>query len=132
MDFLDRVMDYLEANLSLYAPIRVGILGDGDSIAIRPTPGMPPQGYLTGDRLRVYSFQVLTQHQKPNIALGTLEAIAQALSGLENGAITSSDGSFSFVSCEVYTQPNFVEVTSQGVHVYTAIFHAELLVTKEV
>lgn len=132
MDFLDRVCDYLEQNLSLYTKIRVGILGSGDSIAIRPTPGMPPQKYLTGDRVRTYAFQVLTQHQSPKVALETLEAITRALQSLENGAIVSQDGSFVFVSCEAYTQPNFVEVTSQGTHVYSAIFYAEIFQPKEV
>lgn len=132
MDFLDRVIDYIEANVSLYAPMRVGILSDDDSIAIRPTPSTPPEGYLIGDRARNFPFQVLTQHSQANISYQTLEAITEALDGLRNEAITSSDGSFVFVKCEVYTGPNFVEVTSRGKHIYTAIFQAELLIEKEV
>lgn len=132
MDFLDRMMDYIEANVSLYKPMRVGILGDGDSIAIRPTPGTPPNGYLARDRLRNYPFQVLTQHSNAGVAYQTLETITNVIDGLENGAIVSSDGSFVFVRCEVYTTPNFVEVTSQGHHVYTAIYQAELYIEKEV
>ncbi len=131
MDFLDRMIDYIEANVSLYKPMRVGILGDGDSIAIRATPGDPPDGYLAGDRLRNYPFQILAQHSSANTAYQTLETITKAIDGLGYGAITSSDGSFVFVKCEVYTSPNFVEVTSKGLHVYTAIYQAELLIEKE-
>lgn len=117
---MDQLIDYIESNLSLFVPIRVGMLGTGRSIALRPTPGTAPEGYLNGDRLRHFSFQVLVQHDDPKTAYDTIEAIADLLDAAElpvNGAI----------KCEIYTPPNFVEVTEQGFHVYTALFEAEIL-----
>ena len=39
MNFLDKLVDHIESSLTMYSPIRVGMLGTGNSIAIRPTPG---------------------------------------------------------------------------------------------
>ena len=124
MNFLDKLVDHIESSLTLYSPIRVGMLGAGNSIAIRPTPGSMPSGYLNEGRLRPYSFQVLAQHTDPQIAYYTLEEIADLLDATD--ADISGDG-YVMVRCELYTAPNFVEVTEQGFHIYTALFEAELL-----
>src|SRR5690554_7104010 len=78
MDFLDKIVDHIETNLGLYSPIRIGILGPQNSIAIRPTPGSLPDGYLNGDRIRGFSFQILTQHENPHTAYTTLEEITRS------------------------------------------------------
>lgn len=124
MNFLDKLVDHIEDSLTLYSSIRVGVLGTGNSIAIRPTPGSMPSGYLNGERLRPYSFQVLTQHTDPQVAYYALEEIADLLDATD--ASISGEG-YVMVRCELYTTPNFVEVTDQGLHIYTALFEAELL-----
>ena len=124
MNFLDKLVDHIESSLTMYSPIRVGMLGTGNSIAIRPTPGSMPSGYLNGGRLRPFSFQVLTQHSDPQTAYYTLEEIADLLDATD--ASISGEG-YVMVRCELYTAPNFVEVTDQGLHIYTALFEAELL-----
>jgi len=124
MDFLDKIVDHIETNLGLYSPIRVGILGPQNSIAIRPTPGSLPDGYLNGDRIRGFSFQILTQHENPHTAYTTLEEITDLLDAMD--VDIQGDG-YTMVQCAVYTAPNFVEVTPQGYHIYTALFEAELL-----
>mgnify|MGYP001949236914 CR=1 FL=1 len=124
MNFLDKLVDHIESSMTLYSPIRVGTLGTGNSIAIRPTTGTMPSGYLNGERLRPYSFQVLAQHTNPQVAYYTLEEIADLLDAAD--ADISGDG-YVMVRCELYTAPNFVEVTEQGFHIYTALFEAELL-----
>mgnify|MGYP001161693964 FL=1 len=124
MNFLDKLVDHIESSMTLYSPIRVGMLGTGNSIAIRPTPGSMPSGYLNGDRLRPFSFQVLAQHTDPQVAYYTLEEIADLLDAVN--ADISGDG-YVMVRCELYIAPNFVEVTDQGLHIYTALFEAELL-----
>src|SRR5690554_7402385 len=124
MNFLDKLVDHVESSLTLYTPIGVGMLGAGNSNAIRPTPGSMTSGYLNGRRLRPYSFQVLTQHTDPQIAYYTLEEIADLLGDTD---ASISGGGYVMVRCELYTAPNFVEVTDQGLHIYTALFEAELL-----
>src|SRR5690606_27091403 len=124
MNFLDKLVDHIESSLTMYSPIRVGMLGTGDSIAIRPTPGSMPSGYLNGGRLRPFSFQVLTQHSDPHTAYYTLEEIADLLDAT---AACISGGGYGMVRCELYPAPKFVEVTGQGLQIYTALFEAELL-----
>jgi len=124
MNFLGKLVDHIESSLTLYSPIRVGMLGAGNSIAIRPTPGSMPSGYLNGDRLRPFSFQVLTQHADPQVAYYALEDIADLLDATD---VDISGEGYVMVRCELYTAPNFVEVTERGFHIYTALFEAELL-----
>src|SRR5690606_24125027 len=114
MNVLDKLVDHIESSLTLYSAIRVGMLGTGNSIAIRPTPGSMPSGYLIGDRLRPFSFQVLTQHTDPQVAYYALEDIAGLLDATDADI---SGAGYVMVRCELYTAPNFVEVTDQGLHI---------------
>ena|SRR5690554_3991436 len=131
MDFLIRAKEFIESNLDLYSNVALGLLLDGDSIAIRPTPSTPPLRYLEKSKVTTYQFQILTKHQVGYTAYQELEKINDLLDGLENGAITSSDSSFILNKCEVYTSPNFVEKTEGGEQIYTAIYQAELYIREE-
>lgn len=131
MDFLNSAKQYIEQNMTLFrSPISAGLLRDGDDIAIRPTPSTPPTRYMEGSKTINFQFQILVQHASNRIAYDTCQSIEMYLDGLQKGAIASSDGSFTFNKCEVYTTTNFVEKTSKG-HIYTAMFQAELLIEKE-
>src|SRR5690606_40933139 len=120
----DGIRDFHVTGVQTCALPILGMLGAGNSIAIRPTPGSMPSGYLNGERLRPYSFQVLAQHTNPQTAYHTLEQIADLLDATDAGI--SGDG-YVMVRCELYTAPNFVEITDQGLHIYAALFEAELV-----
>ncbi|WP_054634819.1 minor capsid protein [Thalassobacillus sp. C254] len=131
MDFLNSVKQYIEQKINLFgAPIEVGTLSAGNSVAIRPTPATPPTKYLTGGRNYTYQFQILVQHSENRLAHDTCQAIENLIDGLTNGAINSSDGSFVFNYSDVYTTTNWVERTNDG-PIYTAIFQADLYIKKE-
>lgn len=131
MDFIDQAKTYIKQRVPLFTPfIKVGILGDGNSIAIRKTPGAPPERYLEGSKTIMYPFQVLVQHKSNKTSYETTQAIEDALDGLTNGAIVSNDGSFIFNKCDVYSTTNFVEKNSKS-YMYTAMFQAELFIEKE-
>lgn len=131
MDFLFRITEFIQNNLSLYSTIALGIAQDGNSIAIRPTPSTPPTRYLEKSKIITYQFQILTKHSTGIMAYNTLQEINSLLDGLENGAITSNNGSFIFNKCEVYTSPNFVEKSTGGEMIFTALHQAELYIKKE-
>lgn len=125
MDFLDGVKKYIENNLVLFVDfLQVGLLSDGNSIAIRPTPGTPPVRYLEGSKVVTYTFQILVAHSDTKTAHDTTEAVLGALDGLAKGAIIGVG--FEFIKCEVYTSTNFVEKRTGGEMVFTALFQAEL------
>lgn len=126
MDFLSKVKEYLESNLVLSAPIMTPLLSsDSSSIAIRQTPSSVNSRYASGKTYDL-GFQVLVKDSSNPKAYNNCYAIYQALDGLSNGAIQSSDGSYIFVKCECSTLPNFVEKDEQNNYIYTALFTAEL------
>jgi hypothetical protein len=127
MDFLDRVKEYLQANVTLNAPIVFGVLdAASSSIAIRQTPSSVLNRYSDSGKTFIFAFQVLVKDKNHKTAYDTIQAIFEALDGLPNDAIVSNDGSFTFVKCECYTLPNFVEKTEHDEYIYTAIFQSEL------
>lgn len=127
MDFLDRLKEYMEANILLNAPITFGVLDSiSSSIAIRQTPGTVLNRYTNNGKTFEFSFQVLVKDENHKTAYDTIQAIFEALDGLLNDSIQSQDGSFSFIKCECYTLPNFVEKTDHDEYIYTALFIAEL------
>lgn len=125
MDLLDRVMDYLEVNVTLNAPIVPGSLGNGSSVAIRLTPGSVNTRFIAGFNADV-GFQILVQDSKHLKCVGVTEDIFRALEGLSKDDLVSHDDSFRLVSLKCTTLPNFVEQTETGLYVYTALFNAEI------
>ena len=127
MDFLDRVKEYIEQNVTLNAPIVFGLLDTApSSIAIRQTPSSMNDRYTDNGKTFIFAFQVLVKDVDHLTAYNTLQNIFDVLDGLGKDAIPSQDGSYAFVKCECYTLPNFVEKTDKSEYIYTAIFHAEL------
>ena len=127
MDFLDRVKEYIEQNVTLNAPIVFGLLDTApSSIAIRQTPSSMNDRYTDNGKTFTFAFQVLVKDVDHLAAYNTIQNIFNALDGLGKDAIPSQDGSYTFVKCECYTLPNFVEKTDKNEYIYTAIFHAEL------
>lgn len=127
MDFLDRVKEYIEQNVTLNAPVVFGLLDSASSsVAIRQTPSSMNDRYTDGGKTFIFAFQVLVKDINHLTAYNVIQGIFNALDGLGKDAIPSQDGSYTFVKCECYTLPNFVEKTEKDEYIYTAIFHAEL------
>lgn len=127
MVFLDRVKEYIEQNVTLNAPIVFGLLDTApSSIAIRQTPSSMNDRYTNSEKTFLFAFQVLVKDTNHLIAYNVIQNIFNVLDGLGKDAIPSQDGSYTFIKCECYTLPNFVEKTNKNEYIYTAIFHAEL------
>ena len=127
MDFLDRVKEYIEQNVTLNAPIVFGLLDTApSSIAIRQIPSLISDRYVDNEKTFTFAFQVLVKDADHLTAYNTIQNIFSVLDGLGKDAIPSQDGSYAFVKCECYTLPNFVEKTDKDEYIYTTIFYAEL------
>lgn len=127
MDFLDRVKEYIEQNVTLNAPIVFGLLDTvPSSIAIRQIPSLVNDRYVDNEKTFTFAFQVLVKDVDHLTAYNTIQNIFSVLDGLGKDAIPSQDGSYVFVKCECYTLPNFVEKTDKDEYIYTTIFYAEL------
>lgn len=127
MDFLDRLIDYIELKLDLEVPIEVGKLSEDETaISIRPTPSSTlSRSYDKGTTFE-YTFQILAKNPNQFTTINTVTQIAHLLDGLSNGAIKSSNDSFIFVKSEIYIHPHYVETLDHGETVYSAMVTAEL------
>ena len=127
MDFLDRVKEYIEQNVTLNAPIVFGLLDTASSsVAIRQIPSLVNDRYVDSEKTFTFAFQVLVKDVNHLTAYNTIQNIFNVLDGLGKDAIPSQDGNYAFVKYECYTLPNFVEKNDKNEYIYTAIFHAEL------
>ena len=104
--YIDSIATFLEANLSLYAPITIGRLtADRKSIAIRIMPSGNTKHY-DSTRARDISYQILAKSNSHSEAITTLEDIAYKLE--EIGA-------------EVYSEPSYLQEDEQG-FIYTSAY----------
>ena len=127
MDFLDRLIDYIESNISLDSVLRVGKLSlDSKSISIRPTPSSMVNRYVDKDKTREYSFQILMKDPNQFQVISKMDEITSLLDGIDHREIVSNNDSFKLVKCEAYTLPNYVAETEHEEYIYTALFRAEL------
>lgn len=127
MDFLDRLLDYIEKHIALDKPITVGKLGtESGSISLRQTPSSNIDQYADGDETFEFSFQITMKDEDQFKVIDKMNEITKLLNGLSNSAIKSENGSFIFVKCEVNVRPNWVEETDRGNQMYTALYTAEL------
>ncbi|MER2057244.1 MAG: minor capsid protein [Niallia sp.] len=124
MDFLDRMLDKLESDVTLFTFVRKGLLAEGNSIAVRQTPTPPNTAYLDKNRIDNYGFQFLVRHKDVLTAENTIQSIYEYLCNKTD--IESQDGSFKLVKIDVSTMPNWVGMSEREEHEYTAIFQAEL------
>lgn len=123
MDLLDRIMDYLESNLTLFAVFKQDILSDDDaSLAIRLAPSSPSERFYDRSKENIISFQILSKHTNQLLALQTLYEISNSLEDLVD--LSSQDGSYIFSKIELYTNPTWVSKTDHNSHIYTALFNA--------
>lgn len=127
MDFLDRLLDFIEDRIEMPSFFSVGKLGKGEqAAALRPTPSSPISRSLDNSKTYEYSFQILIKDPNQFEAIRLINEITELLDGLPNSAIKSENGSFVFIRCEVYTYPNYLEETDHNEFIYTAMFTAEL------
>lgn len=125
MDFLDRVLDYLEGQMGV--TFEVGVLGSNvPSYAIRQTPSTVMDRYKDKGKTYSYSFQILV---KDSDQLNAIQKAHQTFNLLDakTSGINSSDNSFTLINLECTTLPNFVEKNEHNEFMYTALFEAELI-----
>lgn len=127
MDFYDRLADYIESNLTLFAPVRFNVLGpDETGIAILSIPSSPNARYLNGGSVQEMAFRIYTKHENQQTAANTIQVIADLLDKMQNDAITSQDDSFAFVKCEINTIPSSFDKTNDDKYIYSALFVSQI------
>lgn len=126
MDFLDRLIDFIEEKISLNASFTIGKLSsETSSISIRPTPSSIREDFLDRGNIHDYSFQILCKDRDQMLVIKIMNEITSLLHGLNNKAIKSNNNSFTFINCKVYVLPNYLQETERE-YIYTAMFTAEI------
>jgi hypothetical protein len=126
MELLNRLIDAIDTNVDLNAQIKVGILDqEPKAIAVRLLPNNSRVAYMDKGRVYRLSFQILVKDEDQPEAVRVINDITEYLDSLTNDDILLSDNRYKFITCEVYTMPNFVEKTEHDEYIYTALFNAE-------
>jgi hypothetical protein len=127
MDFLPRIMDAIETNIELNAPLKVGLLEPASSAAaIRTVSSGIVTRYMDGSAIYHVAFQILIQDADQQRAVNILDDITDFLEGLTKDNVISGNNSFNFVTSNVSVLPNLVQKTNNDEYIYTAIYAAQL------
>lgn len=127
MDFLPKIMDAIESNIDLNAPLKVGLLEPASSAAaIRTVSSGIVTRYLNGDTIYHIAFQLLIQDADQQRAVNILDDITDFLDGLTKDNVISGNDSFTFITSNVSVLPNLVQKTENDEYVYTAIYAAQI------
>lgn len=126
-EFYKSLKAYLEASLSLFAPIALsGLSTDAKSIAVVPMPTASGNRFYDSQRQRVVQIQILTKTTDQKEAMNTLENIADLLcEGYFDIKGYHLDG------VDVYSEPSYLEKTQKNEYIYTAAFRAEIFKESE-
>lgn len=128
MDFLDRLVEYLEGFSFMPSLIKIGLYDENkNSVALRPTPSTINERYIEKSKVYPYAFQVLIHNESNTVAHATSQQLLSVLDFLDEGLIQSSNNSFELLSIRCTTTPNFVQKTGYG-YLWTIMFEAELFV----
>ncbi|MFX3618725.1 MAG: hypothetical protein ACE3JK_14550 [Sporolactobacillus sp.] len=129
LDFQDRMIDAVESNCALFAPITVPIIKGDEGIGFMMTPVGEETLYMDGSRERTYAFQITARSASEELSLSTLLDIQKYIDTLSLHVtdIVSQNGSFELDSMTVTTVPNVLEFDATKGTIYGSNFEAQLL-----
>lgn len=121
--FIESLIEHLKSNVTLYTSISPqGLSGNSESISITLMPSARGEQFQDKSRIRNRTFQILTKSEDNLKALNAIDAICEALDD-KSFVITG----WKLVSCEVYSEPSWLEKTERNEYIYTAAFAAEII-----
>lgn len=127
MGFFDDLAGNIEANMQLFTTFKIDILDTEDNaLTLRRYQSGPSDRFIDGSRDDLIGLQVLVRNTDQQTASNTIESITDYLETLKEGAVTSSDGSYQFLNCDIYIHPLLVEKTDTNAYLYSAIFQAKI------
>lgn len=122
---IDDIATNLEANLSLFATFKIDVLSDdNNALTIRRYTSGQTTKFIDKSRDDILGIQILVKNTDQGVSADTIEKINDYLVNLDN--LTSSDNSYTFVSCDVYIQPLLVEKTDHGSYLYQAMYQVKI------
>jgi hypothetical protein len=126
MDLLKDIADDLEAKLNPFTAFKIDVLSEEDNaLTIRRYTSNQSTKFMDKGRDDVIGIQILSRNTDQQTAINTLEQIKNHLVNLDNKNFIT-DGSYEFISCDIYIQPILVEKTDRNTYLYQAMFQVKV------
>lgn len=120
LTFVEALIDHIETIAG--SPVSIGPLRTDSKIALVISGGNYTDKTLDADKIRVFSYQILTKDKQQLQAFERCDKVVEGLDGLHNVVF----GNQRIINSECTTTTNFVEKDSDNQYIYTALFRAEL------
>lgn len=118
----ESIKEYLNAGLTLYAPISLnGLTSKTESISLRSIPTNADGIAYDKKKSRLDMFQIMTKSINQKTAMNTIELIAELLNNAD-----FEDADSNMIYCEIYSEPSFLEKTNSNEYIFTSVFFAEI------
>jgi hypothetical protein len=121
MGLIDDIANHLESSLSLFTTFKIDVLSKEDNaLTLRRYQSGSSLWFFDDTRDDTLGIQVLSRNLNQSTAVNTLETIVNFLVNLKANGLPN-DGSYEFISCNVYINPVIVEKTDRNAYLYSAL-----------
>lgn len=125
LDFLTNLNQHINS-LDLYAPCKIGVLGEGESLSIMAMPGGEETVYMDGVRDKDYQVQINAKSKNQNNCFNALTTIYQTLENLTD--LPSNNGSYDFQRITTQSLPSLVMQDEDGFFIYQLSISAKITI----
>lgn len=116
------IEEYLETTLTLYSDIALnGLTSNSESITIKEMPSGASLMDFDTDRVRNLQFQVMTKSLNQELAMQTIEQIAESLQNVDIVVV-----GYRSIYCLINSEPRYLERTNKQEYIFTASFKVEV------
>ena len=122
MELQQKIIDYIETQLDLYAPVSAVPMAEGkEGISLTLAPSRYETEFMDGKVNDVMLLQISAKHKESIKALKAVTDIAYTMEKAPGNAITSDEGAFCIRRIKIYTNPNLAYMDTNQTYVYVAM-----------
>jgi hypothetical protein len=118
VEMIDKVIDTLEDNLTLFSDIKIDGLPVDGGISCEISPGYNKDIYLNKQSSKIIPLLFLCKSSDQMTALNTLCMIGNYLQGLKE---YPNGNTFDWLTAEVSSEPSLVEKQDDGQYIYSCV-----------
>jgi hypothetical protein len=119
MSLVDDLANHLESSLSLFTTFKIDVLSEEDNaLTIRRYQSGSSLDFLDDGRDDTIGVQILSKNKNQQLAVETLENIVDYLYKTKN---IPNDGSYQYITTNIYIQPILVEKTDRDSYLYSTL-----------
>ena len=120
MDILDKAIDYIEENISLYAKVQsIPLSSERDAVSILLDKSSPVEKYMDNASVNKISLKILTKSEESKKAYYAALDITALFEKASPGSLCLEEGFF-FIKAETEANPFFQSMNTGQTYVYEA------------